>query len=448
MSLNDKPFLFPLRPSVHFSVLSVVSLFTVCTMHSVWATDETWETEWGGHARGIATASEPGEQSIYQFVDTSTAYDGQGELRVKNRTFMGSDWSTEAHYELVALGGDTLERNNALDAVLPAETTEQLLASQVPDDQTRLMNLTRRFSASDRSTAYHRLDRLNVNYAGSWGSVRLGRQALTWGDGLLFNPMDLFNPFAPTTVQRDYKTGDDMAHLQLPFENGNLQFLHVPRRDALTGEVDSDQSSAAVKWHGRGGSLEADAMLAAHYDDRVVGLGASGYLGGAVWRMNSVYTRLANSTGHDSYIQFVANLDYAWAWRGKNVYGLIEVYYNELGVENNYAAALTDPAVFKRLQRGELFTLGKRYLAGGIQLEWHPLVQVHVTSIINIDDPSGIMQPQVLWDMSDNLQLIAGASWHWGGANTEFGGFDTTANNTEITVAPDNQVYVWLTRHF
>jgi hypothetical protein len=73
---------------------------------------------------------------------------------------------------------------------------------------------------------------LNFTFKPSWGSVRIGRQAITWGNGLIFNPMDLFNPFPPADIQRDYKVGDDMALAQvaLPY-SADLQLLYVVRRD-------------------------------------------------------------------------------------------------------------------------------------------------------------------------------------------------------------------------
>ena len=78
---------------------------------------------------------------------------------------------------------------------------------------------------------FHRLDRLSLTFTPSWGLVRIGRQAVTWGNGLVFNPMDLFNPFAPTAVQRDYKIGEDMAYAQVPIGMAETQLLYLPRRD-------------------------------------------------------------------------------------------------------------------------------------------------------------------------------------------------------------------------
>jgi hypothetical protein len=60
--------------------------------------------------------------------------------------------------------------------------------------------------------------------------VRVGRQALTWGSGLVFRPMDLFNPFSPTATDTEYKPGADMVYVQQVFADGSdLQLIVVPR---------------------------------------------------------------------------------------------------------------------------------------------------------------------------------------------------------------------------
>jgi hypothetical protein len=310
------------------------------------------------------------------------------------------------------------------------------------------MNLTHTLSDGNDHSVYHRLDRFNLTHTAAWGSLRVGRQALTWGNGLLFNPMDLFNPFAPTAIQRDYKMGDDMLHLQLPMESSEVQLLHVPRRDTSTGDVESDQSSFAGKWHAALDSVELDCMAAYHYGDVILGAGASGYWGGAAWRGDIIYTVLDDDDRHHDFWQLAANLDYAWQWGGKNLYGLIEFYYNGLGSDGDYDQSISNPTISKRIERGELFTLGRTYLGGQIQVELHPLVQAHLITIVNLADPSTVVQPQLAWDMAANFQLIAGAAFNRGGDETEFGGFDTTAAGTTIKVAPADTRYLWLTYYF
>lgn len=408
--------------------------------------------EWGGYIRSIGTLSYPDHRSVHPFTESGTFYDRQAELRLNHRLFLGTQWTAEVHYELAGLHGDTLKNNNRLRTIIPNTTSSRLIGTDKPNDARRLMNLTHTLCNGTDHTVYHRLDRFNLTRMGEWGTLRMGRQALTWGNGLLFNPMDLFNPFAPTAIQRDYKAGDDMLHLQwptdLPIDGNEIQLLYVPRRDPTTGDIESDQSSFAGKWHAAMEAVELDFMAAYHCGDVVLGTGASGYWGGAAWRGDILFTILDDNDRQNDFWQLVANLDYAWQWGGKNIYGLIEFYYNGIGGDREYAQSISYPSISRRIERGELFTLGRTYLAGQIQVELHPLVQAHLITIINLADPSAIVQPQLGWDIATNFQLIAGAAFNRGGEGTEFGGFDTTVAGTTIKVAPADTRYIWLSYFF
>jgi len=123
----------------------------------------------------------------------------------------------------------------------------------------------------------------------------------------------------------------------------------------------------------------------------------------------------------------------------------VEFFFNGLG-EDNYSNALTNPDIVKRLARGELFTLGRTYLSGMIQMEVHPLFNVFLTVINNMADPSGVIQPRAAWDIITNLQLNFGGNIYFGNNNTEYGGFQIPGTPF-ITKAP-NSVYLWLTYYF
>jgi hypothetical protein len=403
--------------------------------------------QWGGHVRAIGTLSRIDDESLFAAQETGPYWDGQGELRLKNDLFLGKRLRLETHYELVNQTGDSLEVRNRL-GISSASGITALLVGQAVDDDRRLMSLTRILDDGGRHVAYHRLDRLNLTYNNSWGTLRLGRQALTWGNGLIFNPVDLFNPFAPTTVLRDYKAGDDMALLQIPLGTGEAEFLYLPRRDPETGDLSDDQSSYASKWHFAAVGMEIDFMAARHFKDLLFGAGVTGYMGGAAWRFDSQYTLLDNDDEQTGFWQIVANMDYAWGWFGKNIYGLFEYYYNGLGYTDNYHKALADPVLSDRLLRGELFGLGRHYLAGQLQIELHPLLQSHWSAIVNLSDSSLIFQPQLMWDMALNWQLIAGATLYSGGHQTEYGGFDASVGFWSYEVTPSDSFFLWLTYYF
>ena len=406
------------------------------------------DSNWGGYLRAIGTVSALDDDSVYQYADSDPYYDGQFEWRLKNQLGFGSRWTLQTHYELVGTGGDTRENTLFLESMGPFPLASNFSIAQTIDDDRRLFDLTHVLTETDRYLVYQRLDRLNLTYTPNWGTLRLGRQALTWGDGLIFNPMDLFNPFAPTAVQRDYKIGEDMAYAQLPIGLADMQMLYLPRRDPETGDLEEEASSYAMKYHTPAGPIEIDVMTARHYGDGIGGLGASGYLGQTAWRINTVYTHLSEESAQNDFYQIVANVDYAWMWGGRNVYGLLEFYYNGLGLTGNYETIVTDKSLLERLARGELFTIGRYYMAGQVQIELHPLLHLHTTAIVNLSDPSGVLQPQVLWDVISDWQVIVGAQWNWGDDGSEFGGYDVTKAGSTFKVAPADRIYFWLTYYF
>lgn len=402
-------------------------------------------TTWGGHLRGLGTHSWGDADSVMASAKQGPYNDGSFEFRLKNETQFHSNWRLDVHYEAIYSGGDLHEATRAFSDSASTSVADALLPGP-PDDETKFFDLTHIIKADEHAILYHRLDRLALTVTPAWGTIRIGRQALTWGNGLLFNPMDLFNPFAPTDVLRDYKSGDDMVSATLLMASGKeMQLLYVPRRNASNGEVEWDSSSVAGKLHGTMSGVEFDLMAAKHYEDHVLGIGGTGYLMAAAWRTDITYTFLDEESDKDGFFSAVANIDYSWTWGHKNCYGFLEFYYNGLG-DNNSAEAIRDEDSIKRISRGEIFTLGTSYLGGTFQIELHPLVNFHITAINNLHNPSGVLQPRITWDTRENLQVTAGATGNWGGTESEFGGF--TLPGTDLHFSPLNNAYLWITFFF
>jgi hypothetical protein len=404
------------------------------------------ESEWGGHFKLRGSVSWPDDESYFQPVGTDPLYDGTIETRLTSRLFFGAWGMLETHYENILSGGDTRRRLKALERVYPDLFTESLLHIGPLEDDRRFMDLTKTIKEDGDSIWYHRLDRLFLTILPKWGVLSVGRQAITWGNGLLFNPMDLFNPFSPADIERDYKVGDDLVSAQFSMHRiGDFQFLYVPRRDPISGDIQWTQSSLAGKLHVSQGTTEFDIMTAIHYEDTVIGFGSAGYLGGTAWRLDAVWTFLKHDRGTEGYLSLVANMDYSWVWWERNFYGFMEFYLNGLG-NDEYAGALADPDLSERLERGELHTLGKSYLSGHIRVELHPLFNVYLTAINNSADPSGILQPRVVWDAAEDIQLAFGGTLCYGQKGTEYGGFPLPGNT--LLSKPPNTAFVWLTYFF
>jgi len=401
-------------------------------------------SDWGGHLRLRSAVSFPENDSRLDLFGHDRLHDGAVEWRLKKSADFCDKWHFDGHYELIGTKGETRKANQVFLKKYASSPAGILLPQAVSDDR-RLMDLTRILSSGNDYLLYHRIDRLALSYNSDWGSVRIGRQALTWGNGFLFNPMDLFNPFSPTDVERDYKVGDDMVTAQVyTAGSGELQLLYVPRRNPDNHNVQWDESSVAAKYHFNISSFDIDCMAGKHYADAVAGVGLTGYLMDAAWRLDATYTR-RDAGDPSGFASVAANVDYSWVWWGKNLYAWLEVYYTGLG-ESDAVNALSDPDILDRLARGERFTLGRSYMDAQVQVEWHPLVNSYVSVIVNTGDGSGILQPRVTVDPAQNLQVLFGANLYFGGTDTEFGGI--TIPGFSYTEAPADSVYLWLSWYY
>ena len=372
------------------------------------------DTEWDGHTKLRGTVTDYPSDSLFRELVGSNAADLAGILRL-NLRWRERGWSFEANGQLIGLYGDQVE----LARELPPAFSQ--LFPRFIDDQRRLFDLTTVVSESSKSAVVARLDRLSVGWTGEKAVIRLGRQALTWGNGLFYAPMDLVNPFDPATIDTEYKPGDDMAYFQYLQDSGNdLQAAYVARRNLLTGEVEADAATFAVKYHGFAGGAEYDLLAAEHYGNTVLGLGGTLGIGGAILRGDLVLT----DTPEQVVTQLVTSLNYSWTGFGKNMTGGVEYYYNGFGQTGEYDLA-NDPELLLRLARGELFAIARHYLAGTVTIEMSPLWTITPVMLANLQDPSALFQFIAQGSLSDNSLFIGTLSVPAGASGTEFGGIES-----------------------
>ncbi|WP_300462996.1 hypothetical protein [Desulfobacula sp.] len=426
----------------------VVGFFSLLCIQPSGAGESAWvnsmDNQLGGHFKleGGVTGYDAG--SYFEPTGTHTGKDGLVGARLTDTLVLSDTVYVEAHYEAFLKWGDTYEKRYDLQQYGPLPVAG-LVQDPSAMDNRRLFDLTKTIEKTDDDIAWHRLDRLFFSIKLSRGDIRVGRQAVTWGNGFMFNPMDLFNPFAPSDTVRDYKMGDDLVLVRWDTERfGEADLLYVPRRNA-TGDIDFQSASMAGKLHFFAEDIEMDIMGAWHYDEAVLGLGVTGYLGDAAWRTDVVWSTLKTANNDNGYVAVVANIDTSWVWFNKNLYGLIEYYHNGLG-KHHYTDALGDPDVMERIDRGELFVLGKHYLGGRIQVELHPLLNVYLSVINNVTDPSGIVQPWAVWNVTQNSTLHFGATLFYGKKGSEYGGYLIPGTSYYTNAAPN--AFVQFTYYF
>ncbi len=375
------------------------------------------------------------DMSISQLEDhdlfTEVTSDQPHEHHLQTRLMLdarqnGFGWSL--HYELQASDSDRLLAARAL-ATIPL-----LSDSAGIDDATRLFDLSHELHTEDETLLLHRLDRLYLGHNGPRLSWKLGRYAVSWGNGLAYSVMDVFNPFDPASIDKEYKTGDDMLYLQYLTASGNdVQLLLVPRREATSRSLRADQSSLAIKYHALAGNIDYDLLLARHYDENLFGAGFAWDIEGVLWRGDVMLARAAQ----DDFVSMLTSVSYAWSWYEKPMSGFVEAYYNEVGEDYDGSYQLSDiglnTALLQRLSRGEVYTLGQTYMALGLDVELHPLVRLRPTVFANLDDHSRLHQLLVQYDVRQNISLMSGVNILSGKRGSEYGGIETGVANTTLS---------------
>lgn len=374
------------------------------------------EWRFGGHAKYQFSYTDFRSDDVAALLGEEPARTHELDLRLK-ADGRERAWDFSAHYELLGLYGDTVPLRRAL---VQRGLSPTAGPNPLPDDRQQLFDLTSEVADSNKAYAVQRLDRLSAGHTTSRSALRAGRQAVSWGSGLAFQVLDFVNPFSPTAIDKEYKTGADMLYAQWIIGTGaDVQGMVVPRRDLATGSVMSRESSYALKWRSRLALVDLDLLAAQHYDDGYLGVGLTRSVGGAVWRMDLAYADLRDNGSGTS---LVTNLDYSWVWLDRNWYGFIEYYRNGFGVTDESEYLALPAALVERVARGEVYTLARDSAALGAQLELTPLVNVFANLLWNLNDASAYFQLRGVYDWQQNLQLMLGVNLPSGERGSEYGG--------------------------
>lgn len=343
-------------------------------------------------------------------------------------------WDVNVQYELSFILGSGTRLARARAAALPYQ----------PPPAT-LFDLTNTLRDKGDVTAIQMIDRLSLGYSAPHFVFRIGRQALTWGAGQVFHPLDLIDPFPPGTFDTEFKPGVDMIYAQYLFDSGaDLQAIAVPRARRQGGRVSAMASTFALKYHRSLGSVGTTWLLARDHGETTAGIGLSGPLGGASWNAELVPT----FTGGHSYTSELVNISAAATLAGHSATLYAEYFRNGFGTSSRGAALDTLPPVLvDRLLRGEIFTTSRNYIAGGLSIEATPLLTLSPNLIVNLDDRSAYLTAEANWSLSDNTNLIFGTALPVGPRGTEYGGLPVTAGSA-IYDTPQRMVYAELRRHF
>lgn len=341
-------------------------------------------------------------------------------------------WSFDLHYVLAAEVGEIarLARN------------EMQLLSPPPSTW---LDLTNDLYDSRDAVVMQSIDRLSLTYSTSELVVRIGRQALSWGSGFVFRPMDLFDPFSPTATDTEFKPGTDMLYVQYLFADGSdLQFIAVPRGLREDAAPTSDESSFALHYHATLEEWDVTGLIARDHGDWVSAIGIGGKLRGAAWNVEVLPEEVRQGP---TVVSVLANISDAETLAGRNATAFAEYFRNGLGVVGDTSLESLPFYLKDRISRGQLFNVRRDYVAAGLTLEWSPLVTVSPAAMADLDDGSLYLLGSVSWSLTENLDLVSGVQQPVGGRGREFGGLEISPGSP-VLLSPPAQIYLQLRRYF
>ena len=349
-----------------------------------------------------------------------------------------SGWEFALHHQLIYRRGDLVKLGNPQDDSLNSLPT---------GDTAKAIDASWKLDSGDSHTLWHRFDRISVGWSSRSWRVRLGRQALSWGNGLIFQPVDVLNPFSPVAVDTEYKPGDDMMLVERRFAQGQeMQAIAVARRNG-EGDIAASKGSYGVRWHNPVGESDLEIFAMRHFEEDTFSLGYSRPVGELLIRGDLLVTR-TEAGAHR--VSAVLNSDATFSWGDTLVNLWIEYFRNGFGEDRPRLDNLRQ-SLAMRLTRGELSTAGKNYLA--VSTVFTPDLRWNYGGLLltNLDDASMLSQVRFTFLPSDFSSVDVGLTYGFGNdVGDEYGGLriSDAPKLSDFTSGGGTRLYLRLARYF
>lgn len=242
-----------------------------------------------------------------------------------------------------------------------------------------------------------RTDRFFLQTSFGNNTLRVGRQAISFGHGMVFNPMDLVQPFSIATIDNEYKAGIDAVRLDSYFGMTG----QVTGVVAYAGSWDRDGLTAVLNAQGTVGLTDISIFVGSVRSDMVLGTGLVSSIGAV--GLHSDVTLTLPDTQEDPFVRLTTGA----LWRPFGSSSItMEYYYQSLGASNasNYLNFVSS----ERYARGELWVMGQHYATIGWGQELTALSMLNAAVIANLLDASMMLSPSFSVSVSDNVQMVAG----------------------------------------
>jgi hypothetical protein len=306
----------------------------------------------------------------------------------------------------------------------------------------RITPLDWEVAADDRFAHRHEIDRGLVALHPEWGDVTIGRQAIGLGRGVLFGAVDVFSPFSPLEVDREWRRGVDAFRAEY-----RLSTTNSAECIAAFGET-WEQSALLGRLRGYLGDIDGSLIVGKRAEDFMVGatfsaIVAEAEVHGELAVFDTPEAQPARTLWGGDHLATKAVLGSSYTFDiGNGLTLLGEYHYCDFGVEDaqDVLIRLQDPDFQRRFLRGDTQILGRQAIAAQLSYPFNEAVHGSFLALTNPTDGSGVLSPSLRLDLDRNVTLITNAFVPWGAA-PEFGQLQSEYGATSASLFLQAAIY-------
>jgi hypothetical protein len=265
----------------------------------------------------------------------------------------------------------------------------------------RIEPLVWRVNESGQGTWRHELDRANAQVHTPRAELTIGRQAIGWGRGVMFTSVDLFAPFSPLEVDREWRSGVDAARADIKLTDRSSIDLVGAFGDTL------NRSAFVARARGYAGTVDVEVAGGRRGEDLFGGVTSSAAVGDAEVHGEAAAFRVAAGSDHDVVWKVVVGGSYRFPI-GEGILAYAEYHYSGFGAAHpeEILALLQTPSFVGRFVRGDMQILSRHAVGVTGSYEVSPEITYSGQWLHNPADRSGIVAPAMTYTFNDAVSLL------------------------------------------
>ncbi|MBN2590479.1 MAG: hypothetical protein JXA96_11510 [Sedimentisphaerales bacterium] len=294
-------------------------------------------------------------------------------------------------------------------------TGSSFLPSQVKASY-RIEQLDWEISETDKFLYRHEIDRAYIAMHPKWGQATIGRQGIGLGRGTIFSAVDIFAPFSPLEVDREWRRGVDAIRIEK-----NMSDTSSVELICAFGES-WEKSALLGRARGYIGDIDGELLFGKRARDTFV----AGVISASVMDAE-VHSELAFFRTHEEQpesglfsnrhetAKFVLGSSYTFNI-GNGLTWLTEYHYSGFGLKDvkDISTQLLNQDFRERTLRGDMQILGRQAIASQFSYPFRMDMNGSLLVLQSLQDSSGTVSPSINWDFSQHSSLIGSVFVPWG----------------------------------